>query len=145
MPRSAHDSLPPEAVADGQGLAVAAEALYLANLLLLLAPLGTASYPGRYALLLLAIIIAVAGQVQHEAVFHGQLAEIHRHGRGGLRIHLTGVVDGHAGGNWSTQHREPERRSLPFIKRLVECDGRPLAEGDRGPCVRAALLTVNPK
>ena len=35
MPRSAHDSLPPEAVADGQGLAVAAEALYLANLLLL--------------------------------------------------------------------------------------------------------------
>lgn len=35
MPRSAHDSLPPEAVADGQGLAVVAEALYLANLLLL--------------------------------------------------------------------------------------------------------------
>ncbi|MGB5427263.1 MAG: hypothetical protein WBN95_10765 [Gammaproteobacteria bacterium] len=35
MPRSEHESLPPEAVAPGQGLAVTAEALYLANLLLL--------------------------------------------------------------------------------------------------------------
>ena len=35
MPPSEHDSLPPVAVADGQGLAVTAEVLYLANLLLL--------------------------------------------------------------------------------------------------------------
>jgi uncharacterized Tic20 family protein len=35
MPRSEHDSLPPEAIAPGQALAVTAEALYLANLLLL--------------------------------------------------------------------------------------------------------------
>ena len=35
MPRSENDSLPPEAIAPGQALAVTAEALYLANLLLL--------------------------------------------------------------------------------------------------------------
>ena len=35
MPRSEHDSAPPEALAPGQNIAVAAEALYLANLLLL--------------------------------------------------------------------------------------------------------------
>ncbi len=35
MPRSEHDSALPEALAPGQNIAVAAEALYLANLLLL--------------------------------------------------------------------------------------------------------------
>jgi len=35
MPRSEHDSVPPGAVAPGQNTAVMAEALYLANLLLL--------------------------------------------------------------------------------------------------------------
>jgi hypothetical protein len=38
--------------------------LVFANMLLLLAPLGVGSYPGRYALVLLAIIIAIAGITQ---------------------------------------------------------------------------------